>query len=245
MEQIKLRALCVRSIDYKDNDSLITLASLEKGKIVASVRGSKKQRSKLRFSASLFCFGEYILNVSQNGKYTVVGCDLIDGFYPLREDVERFYEASIIAEILEKNLLVLPNDKLIYTAIKGLKEIAYEEKDDLTSLIEFCYNALIISGYTLPSVECKTCRSLENLYFDTISYDFVCKLHKSNKGILVGSKEVEGLRLVANYEYEKLSCFPKNVKLNILYLIVTYFALIGEHKYKTLSAYFDILKKID
>ncbi len=244
MEQIKLRALCVRSIDYKDNDSLITLASLEKGKIVATVRGSKKQRSKLRFSASLFCFGDYILNVSSSGKYTVTGCDLIDGFYPLREDIEKFYMASIIAEILEKNLLVLPNDKLLYTAIKGLKEVAYEGKDDLTALIEFCYNALVISGYSMPNVECKTCKTSENLYFDTVNYDFVCKLHKVNKGIIVGVNEVEGLKCVLNYEYEKLETLPKNAKLNILYLIVTYFELIGEHKYKTLQAYFDILKKI-
>ena len=102
--EVRIKGLCIRNIDYKDNDSLITIASLERGKILATVRGSKKQTSRLRFSASLFCFADYILNQSNSGRYVVTGCDLIDSFLPLREDIDKFYLASIMLEILDKNL---------------------------------------------------------------------------------------------------------------------------------------------
>lgn len=241
--EIKVKALCVRSVDYRDNDSLITLASLERGKITAVVRGSKKQTSKLRFSASLFCFAEYILTVSKSGRYTVTGCDLIDGFYALREDVEKFYVASISAEILEKNLY-LPNDKLILTTLKTLKSLCYNEKEMVSAIIEYTYKAMLCLGYSLPKIECKVCGLKRDLYFDKTTLDFVCKAHKENKGIGLTSKEVGLFTEVYFDRTENFENFDNATRQNVLYILIKYFESISEQTYKTYKSYFDLLKEI-
>lgn len=242
MEQIKLKALCVKSIDYRDNDNLITLIALGKGKISAVVKGSKKPQSKLRFSASPFCFGEYILTVGKTGKYTVTGCDLIDSFYKIREDIEKYYCASVILEILNKFIRELPNDKLLLSALRSLKNICYDEKNMTVALCEFMYEAIVLSGYNLPKIECKVCSSKENLFFDTFCLDFVCKLHKMNKGIVLSASEVEGLTDIYNGDFSKLNNYPNNIILNILYILSTFFSLISEEKFRTINSYFDLLK---
>ena len=59
--EIKTDAIVLQSIDYKDNDKLLTLFSPTLGKITAGIRGVKKPKAKLAFSAQPFCFAEYIL----------------------------------------------------------------------------------------------------------------------------------------------------------------------------------------
>ena len=51
----KLNALCVRVVDYKDNDRLITLCTAEKGKILVKATGVKNPKAKLKFAASPLC----------------------------------------------------------------------------------------------------------------------------------------------------------------------------------------------
>lgn len=241
--EVKIKAICIKSIDYKDNDSLITLASLERGKILATVRGSKKQTSRLRFSASLFCFGEYILNVSKSGRYTVTGCDLIDSFIPIREDIIKFYLASIMLEILEKNL-VTPNDKLILQTIKSIKALCYNEQEEVCATIENVYKSMLISGYGFPKVECKVCGKKSELYFDESSLDFVCKAHKVNKGVLLKDAVIQGLGYIYEGNFDKLEDFDLSTRQNILYLLVIYFEQIADINIKTYKSYFDLVKRL-
>ena len=57
----KINALMIRSVDYADNDKILSLFSLEQGVISAKIRGVKKAGAKLKFAAEPFCFAEYIL----------------------------------------------------------------------------------------------------------------------------------------------------------------------------------------
>ena len=59
--EVKVNALVIKAVDYKDNDRILTLYSLEKGKITAGIKGVKKAGAKLKFASEPFCFAEYIL----------------------------------------------------------------------------------------------------------------------------------------------------------------------------------------
>jgi DNA repair protein RecO (recombination protein O) len=59
--EIKTEAIVLQSIDYKDNDKLLTLFSPSLGKLTAGIRGVKKPTAKLSFAAQPFCFAEYVL----------------------------------------------------------------------------------------------------------------------------------------------------------------------------------------
>ena len=57
MSSLKCTAIVLRFADYKDADRMVTLFSRQQGRISASVRGVKKQNSKLRAGAELFSLG--------------------------------------------------------------------------------------------------------------------------------------------------------------------------------------------
>ena len=59
---ISFDALCLKSIDYKDNDKIVTLYAVNKGKISIVAKGVKKQKAKLKYAVAPLCFGNYYVN---------------------------------------------------------------------------------------------------------------------------------------------------------------------------------------
>ena len=78
--EIKVNALVIKAIDYKENDKILTLYSLEKGRLSANIKGVKKPKAKLKFASEPFCFAEFIL-AEKLGKYTVINASYKNSFY--------------------------------------------------------------------------------------------------------------------------------------------------------------------
>ena len=57
----KVDALVLRSANYRDDDKILTLFTLQQGKVTAAAKGVKKAGAKLKFAAQPFCFAEYVL----------------------------------------------------------------------------------------------------------------------------------------------------------------------------------------
>ena len=51
---VKTEAIVLQTLDYKDNDKLLTLFSPTLGKITAGIRGVKKPKARLAFAAQPF-----------------------------------------------------------------------------------------------------------------------------------------------------------------------------------------------
>ena len=147
--EIKTDAIVLQSIDYKDNDKLLTLFSPALGKITAGIRGVKKPKAKLAFSAQPFCFAEYIL-AEKGGRYTVTNASLHESFFALRLDIERFYAACAMAEVCRAILMENEEYEGIFVGfIEGLKALALGEEDCEEAVISFSLIALQESGYPI------------------------------------------------------------------------------------------------
>ena len=147
--EIKTEAIVLRSIDYKDNDKLLTLFSPQLGKITAGIRGVKKPKAKLAFSAQPFCFAEYIL-AEKGGRYTVTNAYLHESFFSLRQDIVRFYAACALAEICLS--ILYENEKyegLFIGFVEALRSLSLAEDDPAEAVINFSLIALRESGYPL------------------------------------------------------------------------------------------------
>ena len=166
--EIKTEALVLQSIDYKDNDKLLTLFSPSLGRITAGIRGVKKPKAKLAFSAQPFCFAEYIL-AEKGGRYTVTNAYLHESFFSLRCDIVRFYAACAMAEICLAILYENEDYEGLFVAlIEGLKALALTEDDAAEAVISFVLVALRESGYPLDLGFLEECGGDigEKLWFD-------------------------------------------------------------------------------
>lgn len=162
--EIKTEAIVLQSIDYKDNDKLLTLFSPTLGKITAGIKGVKKPTAKLAFAAQPFCFAEYVL-AEKGGRYTVVSAYLYESFFSLRLDIEAFYAACAAAETCRT--IALENeeyDGLFIAFAECLKALSLSGEERGEALIAFLLVALRESGYPIDLDF--DGEELEKLYFD-------------------------------------------------------------------------------
>ena len=166
--EIKTEAIVLQSIDYKDSDKLLTLFSPSLGRITAGIRGVKKPKAKLAFSAQPFCFAEYIF-AEKGGRYTVTNAYLHESFFALRYDIVRFYAACAMAEICLAILYENEDYEGLFVAlIEGLKSLALDDGDPAEAVLAFALVALRESGYPLDLGFYEECGGDigEKLWFD-------------------------------------------------------------------------------
>ena len=167
--EVKTEAIVLQAIDYKDNDKLLTLFSPTLGCITAGIRGVKKPKARLAFSAQPFCFAEYIL-AEKGGRYTVTGAYLHESFFDLRADVTRFYAGCAVAEICR--VLAIENERhegLFIAFVECLKALCLNDADEAEAVIAFTLTALHESGYPIDLGYLEEC---EGDIGDRIWFDF-------------------------------------------------------------------------
>lgn len=122
MKEIKALGLCIRSVDYKENDKILTIYIEGVGKITTTARGVRKAKAKLKHAATPFNYGEYLLSENR-GYYSLIGCDAIAAHYALWGRIEQFYMANIMLELLDKFANVGGvEDELFHTVADFLNE---------------------------------------------------------------------------------------------------------------------------
>ena len=181
--EVKVDALVLRCADYGENDRMLTLFTLQRGKIAACCKGVRKPKAKLRFAAQPFCFAEYVL-AEKNGRYTVTGAAGMDSFYPLREDIAKLYAAGCVTglcdALLYENMI---SGELFLRAVNALREMC--DGDEGTALIGFFLHAVELSGYGLAPPVCADCGAeLEGgAFFDLSDGCFTCRDCRRGAGV--------------------------------------------------------------
>lgn len=173
--EYKTDALLLRACDYGESDKVITLLTADRGKLAAGMKGVKKAGAKLRFAAQPFCFAEYVL-AQKGGRSTVISASLYDGFYPLREDVGKYYAAACVSEISDKLVMEgMESGEFLVAAVTALEEIC--GGDPSSALVKFLLRALCIAGYPVRAENCPSCgKPLQGrMRFDMAGGAFCCE----------------------------------------------------------------------
>lgn len=232
--------LCIKSIDYKENDKLITLYAFGEGKITATLRGVKKSKAKLKFAGALLCFGKYYFT-GRNGYYNVIGCDLVDNFYGIWTDIDKYYASLCCLEILDK---VADDreigDKLAALTLEFLNEICYKHTNTFLSFATYLSKTTQMLGYHLAPV-CANCGEDKNLYFSPFCGALVCNDCKDYDVINLSEEALSLIKIFyQNKQVENLLDSQHFNDSDVLAVIRCFFEVIGKNlakKFKTFEEY--------
>ena len=232
--EIKTDAIVLQSIDYKDNDKLLTLFSPALGKITAGIRGVKKPTAKLAFCAQPFCFAEYVL-AEKGGRYTVTGAYLHESFFDLRLDIDRFYAACAMAEVCRAILMENEEYEGIFVGlIEGLKALALGQEDSAEALVSFILIALRESGYPIDLSYLEECDGEigDKLWFDFSDGRFTA-FDRCVQGERASVSTYHTLRKCAGLTYDETQA--KGGKKRALRLLRAFLYEKTEEEYKNLG----------
>ncbi len=198
----KVKGIVIGSVSFGENDKILTIFTLEKGAVTAKIKGVKKAGAKLKFAAEPFCFAEYVFSYSQ-GKRTVIGASLIDSFYPLREDMKKYFSAGTVIEFLRKFMkesILAPNTFLL--TVEVLRELSYGDSSPLSILAFFLTEGLKQVGYGLNINGCAVCgcNLSGRIFFDYQAGGFYCYDCAMGKGREINADTYFTLNKIAKRE---------------------------------------------
>ena len=149
----KVKALCLRASDYGETGKILTLATLDNGKITANVRAVRSEKSKLKMCASPLCMGEYLL-ASKGKRYVVTGCTIEDSFFNCWNSVERYASAQVVLEVTDK--ITCENvscQEEVMLAIRAITAVNYGETTPYIYLAWYLANILLHIGVDVDEFE--------------------------------------------------------------------------------------------
>ena len=136
---------------------MLTLLSPGSGQVDALCRGCKKPGSPLMAAAQPFTLGEYVLFQSK-GRATVTSFELVDSFYPLREDYERLRYAACMLEIMKVQALPADGARNLFLLLaRSLKRLCYLPLEPRAVTAAFLLMDAALSGWRPRLDGCVAC----------------------------------------------------------------------------------------
>ncbi len=153
----KVNGITLRAVNYKDSDKILTVFTLEKGKITVSARGVRKANAKMKQISEPFCFAESVL-AEKSGRFTVTEINSYDAFYPIRCDLSKYYVGMTALEITDA---FLPDEMVsegqFVLLVEFLKKLAYKSFNPINLLLKFFYDVALENGYSINLSACGRC----------------------------------------------------------------------------------------
>ncbi len=216
----KLSGIVLGGVSFGENDKILKVFTLEKGVVSAKIKGVKKAGAKLKFASEPFCFAEFIFSVKGDMR-TVIGASLIDSFYPLREDIHKFFAGGVILEFVRKFYRenIAPENAFFHT-VNSLKKLTYGDEPTVDELIRYLVQALKDGGFALHTdgyCECGNEIS-SRTFFDYRSGTFSCEKCYNGVGREINNGTLKALTKVVNGESADNEYKVKALKLIKYYL---------------------------
>ena len=127
-----LRAVCLNSVDYRDNDRLLILLSAEQGKTVARIRSVKSPKSKLK----------------------AAGAEVIEQFFGTWTSPDKNLAAGAVTEVLEKFTREnVPAENEFTAGLNALFKINYAEGTPYIHTLRFLIGFMPLIGLDLSDAE--------------------------------------------------------------------------------------------
>jgi DNA repair protein RecO (recombination protein O) len=144
-----IKGIVLRSAISGEADKLITVYTLESGKLSMVVPGAMKIKAKLAGAAELLTESEFIIYaVNQRIRPKVTGARIKDSFQGLKTDWKRFSMGQYCAQLTEKlTPFAAENDKKYELLARTLK-LLETVKNPQRILLSFILRFLKLSGYS-------------------------------------------------------------------------------------------------
>jgi len=226
----KVKGIVIKANSKKEKDKNILLFSLEKGKIWLTLKGVKNEKAKMKIASNQFTFGEFIL---EDGKFgnIVTGFECIENFHELAENVEKYFEASAVLEVVNHFNFSSEDEcaKVFVLVLKSLKVICFGKQKSNYALNKFLIELFKISGFPIYSEKCSCCGSVvfDKMYLNYNVGELVCTACKNGVCEELSKTTYLALKILNDISFEKLSTLKlaNHSEINLLRILTKNFEL--------------------
>jgi DNA repair protein RecO (recombination protein O) len=155
--QTKTEGIVIKEIRFRETSKILTIFTKKYGKIHAMARGAYRPKSQLIANTQPFSYNDYYFFKGRNFYY-INQADIIDSFYPIRENINRVMYGSYLLELIDLSTLEEEeNEKLFLLLRKGLMVLSGLDKDFLKFILSYELKYISFLGYKPYLDRCVVC----------------------------------------------------------------------------------------
>ncbi len=198
MRQTERTAIVLRYANYRDNDRMLTLFSPTQGRIEALARGCRKPRSPILNASEMFALGDFEL-YQKGAHLTVISANLIETFYPLRENFDRLAVGTYLLGVCEGYIQPgVPAQELFMLLLHTLSRLTFTDQPWKPLVAGFLLHLSASEGFKPRLQHCVHCgRRLEegeSTWFDPGEGGLTCRECHLQSHTPVSAAQVKWMR---------------------------------------------------
>jgi len=172
----RTEGIVLKEMRFRETSKILTVYSRKHGKIHVMARGAYRPKSQLIANTQHFSYNNYYLYKGKN-LYYINQAEIIDSFYPIRENINRVMYGSYLLELIEVSTLEEEaHEKLFLLLKKGLMVLSQLDKDFLKFILAYELKYISFLGYRPALDKCVNCgkTDFKNIAFNIELGGIVC-----------------------------------------------------------------------
>lgn len=202
----KVRAVVIKTMEYKENDKLVWLYTNEFGKITAIAKGSRKSKSKFLSITLPLCYGEYVVFKGKN-LYNLQEGKIISSFQGLLDNLDKLTYSSYICELIDICIEEGEVNQELFRSFITCMYLLNTDALDYELLIRaFELKILSATGYGLNLDYCASCRKKITVsnYISLSSYGGLCENCEKVHGIYISKPAYNSIKFLMKTPMDKI-----------------------------------------
>lgn len=241
------RALVLRTTDYNDRDTLLTLLTPQHGKLTAKVRGLRRKNSPLTAACQILTCSDFTL-FEYGGFYTVNEAAPVAIFHALRKDLTKLSLGTYFAQVADVlSQEDMPNPELLSLILNCLHILSESNQPEKKVKAVFELRCACLSGYMPDLSGCSRCQTETADYFDLSAGHLECFSCRSEDShgirLPVSSSVLEAMRYIVYCPPKKLFSFSlgQDAMTQLSQITEAYLTTQLERGFSTLDFYKSLL----
>ena len=207
MDELVLRGIIIRQTNYGEAHRMLTIFTAESGIVKAVRYGVRGKKSSNAAAFQMLCYGDFKLRPAGGGIMTAVSADVIDGFYPVSEDIKKLSLISYLSDITSAVLgEANPDKRILSLFLNAVYAAAYRDEDYIKLKSIYELKLMSIGGYMPRLDTCCVCGG-DCEYFSCDKGSVVCRVHHSAGDIKTDSTLLALMRYISVCEDKKMLSF--------------------------------------
>ena len=207
MDELVSRGIIIKQNNYGDAHRMLSIFTEDEGIIKAVRYGVRGKKASNAAAFQMLCYGDFKLRPSRGEIMTVVSADILDGFYPVSEDITKLSLLVYLADITYTLLGEANPDRRILSLFLNIAYAAAYRDDPYLKLKSAYELKLMCAGGYMPRLDsCGVCGGGAE-YFSPEKGCMVCRAHHGAEDIKTSPGAAAVMRYIAGCPDKRMLSF--------------------------------------
>ena len=205
------KGVIIKQSDYGEGHRMLSIFTEDMGIIKAVSYGAKKLKSRQAASSQVLSWGEFELYESGRDISTLKNVNVIDGFFPVSEDIKKLSLCNYLFDITyamlgEGN----PDNRLLKILLNTLYALAYRDESIIKIKSVYELKLMSVEGYEPVLDRCGVCGIGEVSAFDLSKGTVVCSSCKGKDCVPISEGVYRAMNYIVRMPDKKMLSFTGN-----------------------------------